>query len=735
MDRNVPSPLVVSASPVASKTPGFDYEADLQQQHSLRAYWTILKKRKWCVLGVLFAVVGLVGFFTFLQTPIYRSSTTLQIMQDNTSSMVSERDPMNMMAWYTSDRFYETQFSVLKSRPLAYSIIEALNLKDHPYFQGFGGKSKQPSPQELRSDMADIFLANLEVRPYKRSYLVEIAFRSPDKYLAQQVPNAIYNEYVNFSMKTRHHSYKLIKEWLEREIQVLASKVEASERKLYEHGQRKDFLSLEGDQNVIVKKYVELSKLLTTAQAERAAKEAMFRQVKEKGADAPLVVNNMLVQRLREETIAQEAKVSSMSKIYDVNYPQLQVEKAKLAELRGRLGGEVRRLATSIQSDYEAAVRAENLLKESLEAQKEQVKDLQHNLVQHHNLLRDLTTNEQLYKGLLARMKEASIASTMVSGNVAVISPAELPLQPYSPNKALNLSLATLIGLLGGIGLALLREHLDDSIKSAEELERTCRIPSLGMVPSLAGDIKGLPELRPQEVPLAVFKEPRSIISEAIYHVRTSILLSLSGGPPAVIMVTSANPNEGKTTITSNLAASLAMNDRKVVILDCDLRKPSLHPVFQQPLAPGLSSLLTGNAVKEEVIRTTPVPNLFFIPAGPVPPNPVALLTSQEFMDFLKELRQEFQNIIVDTPPVIGFAEGRALSSQVDGVILVVRHNATSRDSGRLAMQLLSQVNAQILGGIFNMADSSRMGYGAYLGHYKHYARSHQESGESRQLR
>ena len=274
----------------------------------------------------------------------------------------------------------------------------------------------------------DYFLGNLEIKPFKKSYLVEISFKSRDKHLAQQVAGAIYNEYVKFSMKTRQQSYKLIKDWLENELDQLGKKVDVCrKRNSDEHGHKKDFLSLEGDQNVIVKKYVELSILFAKAQAERAVKEAHFRQIKEKGVDAPLVVNNPLIQKLREETINQEAKVSSLNKIYDRNYPQLQVEQAKLNELRSRLNNELKRMRASVEADYQAAVRVEDLLKESLEAHKGNVIELQHNLVEHHILQREYKTNEELFKALLARMKEASISSTMVAGNVAVITPRSCP--------------------------------------------------------------------------------------------------------------------------------------------------------------------------------------------------------------------------------------------------------------------------------------------------------------------
>jgi capsular exopolysaccharide synthesis family protein len=277
-------------------------------------------------------------------------------------------------------------------------------------------------------------------------------------------------------------------------------------------------------------------------------------------------------------------------------------------------------------------------------------------------------------------------------------------------------------------------DYLDDSIKTTEELERYCRIPSLGAVPMLGKNAKGLPHLDKRDLELATFKQPRSPLSEAIYHIRTSLLLSTAGGAPGGIMITSANPDEGKTTVAINLATSLAMNNRKVVLIDADLRKPSVHPVFQEPLTPGLSSYLTGTARLEEVVRPTFVPNLSVVTAGPVPPNPIELLTSQLFLSLLAELRREFHHVIIDTPPILGFADGRAVAPLSDGVIVVVKHHATKREAGRLAVNLLAQVNAPILGGVLTMAEGDKLGYGGYLGHYKNYARYYGSEPDIKQI-
>ena len=711
------------------------YWSEPQQTQNLWDYWSILIKRKWWVLGFFLGLVLSVGLITFLMTPIYRSSTILQIVQDNPSSLVGERDPLAMMSGQdTLARFYETQYMLLNNRSILYRIIDTLNLTEHPAYKPLKEKYQDKSPQWLKDAIVKSLSKDLGITPLKRSYLVEISFKSPDKKLSQEVPNTIYQEYVKFAMETRQQSYKLITEWLETGLNRLAAKVEASERKLYKQGKEKDFLSLESkDENVIVRKYVELNDLLTKAQAERSIKEAQYRQIQEKGMDAPLIVNNLLIQRIRQDTIAQEAIVSSLNKIYDQNYPQLQVEEAKLKDLRMRLNNEVQRMRASIESDYEAARRTETLLRESMESQKGKVVDLQDNLVQHHILKRDMLANNQLYQALLGRMKEASVASTMVTSNVAVITPAEFPLKPYLPKKLLNLSLAAMVGLLGGIGLAFLMEYLDDSVKTTGELERICRIPSLGMVPFFSRN--GRPALEDKrQLELATVNQPRSMLAESIFNIRTAVMLSSSGGPPGIIIITSPNPSEGKTTLAVHLASSLALNGKRVVIIDADLRKPNIHSIFQLPGQPGLSNLLSGGASLAEILQPTQVPDLFIIPAGTIPPSPVQLLTSAEFMDLLKDLKQDFHHVVIDTPPVIGFTDARAISSLAEGVLLVAKHHSTSREALRLTMQLLGQVKAPLLGAVITMAQRDKLSYGGYYAYYKYHSHYYKQYDEVKEI-
>lgn len=698
----------------------FSYD-EVSDFHQLRDYLNIILKRKWWIISCVAIALIIAVYYNMTRIPLYRGTATLQIIQDNPASIVSAGASKDIeSALMSVDRFYETQYKLLNSRAVAYRIVEAMDLIEHPEYKMLQPASGESS-HEVQRTLADTFRGQLEISPIKNSYLVDISFISANQDLARRVPNAICKEYLKFCMETRSQSYSLIREWLEIQLMQLAGKLEGSEKKLLEHGRKEDFMGLEGDDNVIVKKFVELNKVLTSAQSDRMNKEAQYQQLKEKGVDAPLIVNNPVIMDLRKQVIEAKAKIRSQGAVFAKNHPQMQADTAKLTELNSRLNSEVQRTLNTVRADYEIALRAEKFLREAVESQKGKVGKLQDGMVKYNILKRDMATSQQLYEALLARMKEASVASTMVASNAVVIDTAETPLSPFFPNKTKNLATALFFGLAGGLGLAFLVEHLDSSIKTVAEVENVYRIPALGVIPLSTTMQPAIS--KDMEVNLEIVSQPKSMMSEAIHQVQASLMLSLSGRPPKIIMICSANPSEGKSSLSMNLAASLAMRDYKVVLMDIDLRKPSLSRSFQLPPQPGLSNFLSGGASLAEIVRPTGIPNLSLIPAGSIPPNPIPLLASQNFADLLEELGRDFQHIIIDTPPLVGFADARMISPLVDGILVVFKHHTTSRESGRLAIQLLTKANARILGGVLNMVRHGKLGYGGYYGYYRYYSR------------
>jgi len=710
------------------------YDSEEQQGLDLREYVSILLKRKWWIFGTFLIIFIGVTFYTLTRTPIFRATGMLQITKDNPVSQMGPDDKYSQFFSTDSEKFQLTQYKILQSESVAQRMIQVLNLQDHPDFKSIWNNPNQ-SKAEIENAMVALFLSKLEINPVKNSYLVEVAYKSPDKVMAQKVVNTIADQYMYLSIDRRDESFTLVRKWLDKQLQEMEAKVQKAQKKLFKFAQQADIYTLEDKDNVVVQKFIDLSGLLTKAQAEKMAKEAQFQQIKEKGPNAPFIVNHPLVSALRQNLIVQQAKVSALLRVFRGGHPDLQVEQANLAELQGRLNAEVNRLQESVKADYEAATRTEKFLSDSFSKQKGQMVKLQDNLSDFQILKRDAHANEEIYQGLLARIKEANIAGSMVASNVAIIDPARVPDSPYIPKTNRNLIMAAFLGLTLGVGVALLLEYLDDSIKTPDDMERACQLPSLGFLPLL--DSKGqltlsrrkksealiwryLPQVKRAEpdnaeaadISLIVYKYPMSQVSEGIHHIYSSIMLSASGRPPDVIMVTSPYPNEGKSMLSSNLAICYALNERGVVLVDCDLRRPTVHRVFQVDSKPGLSNHLTGNATLEEILRPTLIPNLTVITSGAKPPSPANLLNSENFKDLITTLRQRFRHIIIDTPPVLHFADARFISALVDGVLLVTKYQSTPKSAGRLAHQLLSQAN--VLGVVLNSVGIYGQTYGSY---------------------
>lgn len=741
-DNNLPPmhlPPNQSPLPAMNITPvGYD-DVEISQTMHLRDYLYILIKRKWWIIGTFLAIfLGMLLYTTYC-TRIYRSSSTLQITQDSPGSQVSANEKLNSLGMPDpSEKFQNTQYKILKSYSLAQRIVQTLNLKDYAIFKNMSEDS-----------LAKLVSSNIEVTPVRNSYLVQISFESPDKSLSQRVVNAVTDEYMYLSIDRRNESFVLVAKWLDKQLQQMASKVEQSQQKLFKFAQQSNIYNSEDNDNVVIKKFTELSALLTKAQTETLAKRAQYQQIQEKGTDAPLIVNNGMIAVLRQQLVTQQAKISALRKVFRKEHPDIIAEQATLAELQGRLQAEVRRLQESIKADYETASRTEKFLSDSLAAQKEQVAKLQDNLTGYQILKRDAQTNEQLYQALLARVKEANIASTMVPTNVAIIDPARLPKGPYKPQTLKLLSIAAIMGLILGISMAFLVEFFDDSIKSTDDIEKFCKLPSIGILPMITPQNgrrprvplkweKGylLPRLadprahkpdqvKPNDSGLIICQDPNSIFSEAIRHTYSSLMLSASGKPPSVVLVCSANPSEGKSTVISNLAQSCAQNGRATVLVDCDMRKPTIHNIFKINLQPGLSNYLSGGATLEEILHTSFIPNLTIIPAGVRPPNPINLIHSEIFEELLNTLRQQYQNIFIDTPPVLGFADARFVSVLADGVLLVYKSHGTNKDSAFQAQQAFTQIHARLFGAVLNYVNTSVWGsknhYYNTRNYYKYY--------------
>ena len=510
----------------------------------------------------------------------------------------------------------------------------------------------------------------------------------------------------------------LANEQLQRQIEVTRIRLEKSEKELNAFAQKAGIVSLDSRMNLVYRQLEEINSALATAQAQRMAKEALDAQARESGVSAMhTVIDNELIQQLRQQYVELISRYEDMLVIFKPDYPEARRLKAKLDNVSGRIAAEEDRVLQGIRNDYLAAVKNEKALVRQSELAKSRALELNDRATQYQILAREVETNKGIHQSLLQRVKEIDASVGADISNIQVVDHARLPVEPDSPRVRLTLLLAIAFGLLLGIAGALLLEFFDNTVKSMDEISDRFGITILGVLPEAGEEHR-------DKLDRLVVEDPRAGFSEAIRTTRVSIQLSSAAeGGTRTLLVTSTCEGEGKSTIAVNMALAFAVTGDRVLIIDSDLRRPRLHKVFPDagPRSGGLSELLIGSKDVEDVVRATGQANLFFLPAGLLPPNPAELLASRRMKDCLERLAASFDRIIIDGPPSVGFADVLVLGSLVNGVILVTTLGKTHRHALRLFRRSMMAINARLLGAIVNRLDVQSR-YGGYYSNYYKYS-------------
>ena len=729
---------------------GYSYSPPQEEKEvHLRDYWRVIRKRQWTVIAFFLIVLFTTAIATYTMKPIYRATVTIQIDREN-PSFVDFKEIFSVNMWDLD--YYQTQYKILESRTLAKRVVQSLKLAEHAEFlpqpetpfqkwksnifhsvfaifkspQKDEKKSIQTSPEtDKETALVGQFLGNLKVEPIRNSRLVKVHFDAMNPELAAQVPNSLAASYIQQSLESRFTSMEQARDWLSNQIDILKGKVERADEALQEFGSKHGIVSLDEKENIIMQRLTELNDTLTKAESDRMAKEALFRQSKDPDFDSlPTILENKVIQDLKQTLNQLDAQYTKLLETYKPEYPEMVRLRKQVASVEKRLEAETQKVINGIRNEYESSRRKEALIRAAFEEQKTRVMAMKEKAIQYNILKREADTNRELYRDLLQRMKQAGVSAGITASNIKVIDPAEVPGGPYKPNVKMNLLLAMVVGLFLGVGLAFFFEYLDNTIKTPEDVEQLIRLPSLGMVPELSYEKRKRSEKGAfYPVELVTHGHPKSVLSEAYRNIRTSILLSFSEKPPKKIVVTSANPFEGKTTTVINTAIALSQTGAQVVVIDGDMRKPRVHKIFEGDgeNGTGLSNYLSGIADLKMIVKRTEVPNLYYIPAGPIPPNPSELLGSKLFTTMLQALGVKFDHIVLDSPPVLGFADAAIISSAIDGVILVAAGGKTPKETLQHAKEALLQVNAKILGVVINRVDIQKSYYGYYYYRYHYY--------------
>lgn len=722
------------------------YYAQPEEEIHLRDYLQVILRRKWIVITFLITVVTTVAVATFMMKPQFKATVTIKIDKEN-PNILSFKDVYAVER--PEEDYYQTQYKILKSRNLAKRVIRQMKLDSNPEFSGQQGNVKLASflkkPDQFKEDgidasLVDGFISRIEVAPQQKSRLVNVSFISYNPDMSARVSDAIARSFIDLNIESKFEATQQAREWLEKQLETMKGKVEQAEEKLNQYAGQNEIIFLEtkvddqdgkggGAENLVSRKLSELADQLTAATSERIQKEVLYNELKSGDADSTsIVMGNAIIQAFRKDLSALESEYNQNLKTYKPDYPKMVKLRELIDQLRKKMDTETKRVVTSIKRDYETAARKEKYLKDSFEKQKREALDLNNRTVQYQILKREADTNKELYNGLLQRLKETGISANLTTSNIQVLDRAEVPQAPFKPNKKRNILLALIVGLFGGIGLAFFAEYLDNTIKTPEDVEKKMYLPSLGLVPlhvldQRKKDAKAAAPKNQKNLPVEYIShlDGKSQLSEAYSNIRTFLLFSSAGKPPKVMMVTSPRRGEGKTTTSLNTAISLTKSDARVIIIDADMRRPRLHKIFKVSNTSGLSSFLSGNEeFGKSLVRKTNIPGLDVITSGPLPPNPAELLSSYRLRDLLDGLYPLYTYIIIDTPPVLGLADAPIMSTQTDGVILVVRSGETPRDAAQQARKVLESVNAKVLGVVLNAINDTNLKYG-YYSYYQYY--------------
>ena len=685
-------------------------------------YWRVLVRHRGTVLLVFLGVLLTAAAWTFTTRPVYSASTTLRIDREGPRVVKFEQVVREDPEGDSSQVQLQTYLKLLQSRALAARVIDRLELADQPEFRGLDPR---------RGELLDAFVDRLQVAPVRNSRLVKVSFQSRNPELAARVSNGVTETFIAQQLDHRVEATRHASESLSTHVDDARRALEAAETQLTRFLEANDILFVATDrvndrsgerQSLAGQQLVTMSEALLKARAERIAKQSLVAQAGRADVDSlPAVLQNPLITHLKQEAATLEGKYRELSQTFKPEYPRLQRLGENIAQIRRQLREEVRRVVEATRSEYSSALQNETELRKLMDEQQGRVKTVEAQMAGYNLLRREVDANRELYATLASRLKETRISGTLLASNISVVDRAEVPVTRTHPRTVLNLLLGGLIGIFGGVGVAFFFEYLDTSIRDPREVESLLQLPTLGLVPSRAALSGHVLEHRANgPFALVAHDSTSSMLAEAFRGLRTSVVYATPERPPKTLLVTSLQQQDGKTSVSTNCAISLAQLGADVLLIDADMRHPNLHEILGVTPVPGLSDLLAGGVEVSEVIRPTKIPGLYVIPAGPVPVNPTELLASRRLTDALAALESRFAHIVIDTPPMLGISDTLVIAPRVEGVILVLRHGRANRSSAQRAVHMLGAIRARILGVVLNHVDAGSFRDESYGYDYRH---------------
>ncbi|MGV3625167.1 MAG: GumC family protein [Archangium sp.] len=704
-----------------------------------RYYLRIVARRKWLILLVFALCSAGATLYTTRQPKVYAAQISLIIDPREPRFLDSQIQDVNSEAgnyYWANKEYLETQYKIITSRAVSQRVVEKLGLAtDAEFLRLTKVDEKKRAEIMARMDAVAMVQGKIKVEPVKDSRVSLIKIEDSDPTRAALLANEVAQAYIDEGMSQKLKLTENASKWLDERREGLSDSARASELALYNYRKQADVLatSIDDRASMVSEKLQETNKALTDVQLKIAGLKARVSAIRNvqalQGADdrlwaeaLPAARENLQLNKYKDRVLSLRVECADLSTRYLDEHPKLLECREKLASAEKEFARELSNLVISSEAELREAQEKEKNLKSLFEQARAEAFEVEKKKLELDQLKSEADSNKRQYDVVFKRLKDIELSGMLRTSNVRVLDAARPSMGPIRPNVPQGILMGVIGGLVLGLGLALLLELLDSSVTSQSDIEERLGLTFLGFVPSIPDAEKGARDLH-------IHREPKSLIAECTRAIRTNLLFMSPDKPFKRIVVTSSGPQEGKSTTAINLGITMAQSGSRVLIIDTDMRRPRLHKAFGVSNEVGVSSLIVGESKLDDAIKSTDVPGLFVLPCGPVPPNPAELLHAQSFNDLLSKVSDRYDRVILDTPPVGAVADAVVLSTQVDGVVVVLKSGQTNRDVAKRTVRALKDVKANIYGAVLNDVDLKGGKYGDY---YYGYAYRYYGEGEKK---
>ena len=680
--------------------------AQQNKELTLNDIIAIIKRRKWSILLPMILILALAAMYTLSTPSTYRANAIIQIENEGAEIVTSGRLHRPSGAFDSGkDPYFRTSYEMLKSRVLSAKVIDELQLKEtlsptnkKPSLLSFTGLKNalgfdsKPKKRAGSTDYNALFQSGLLIQPIEGTHLVEVVYEAPSAEGAKKIVTSLINNYIKMQIESKSETGEYAKKLLATQLTESRERLRASEEALVKYANDKGILSFDDKQTRHVKNLEMLDAALVVAETKRIEAESLYTQMKRVGS-VSTVLTNPVITSLKGTLVRLEGDYQEMLKTFKPNYPDMKRLQQQIANARSKLSQEMLNIKRSMEADYLASKSKESRIRSELTSFKQKMHNLQDSSLDYNTLKREVETNGKLFNSLLQRLEEVNVASAVNTSNITIVEPAVTPFKRYRPKPILNMVLGLLSGLLLGLGLAFLREALDQKIKTSEDLQRLSGLPVLGRIPRLPRSVTK------KQAGLITVKDPQSPAAEAFRVLSTNIHFMSGKKDDSVLLITSTKSEEGKSTTVSNIACAYAQMGMKVLLVDADIRNSSIHTKLGINNGKGLTNYLKGEIDLVGITKPVKtVPGLYTITAGDYVNNPVTLLSHERMSYLTSQGAKIFDCVIIDAPPVLGFADSLILSSLATSTLLVAQEDKIDSSRIKTTLEQLARVNNNVAG-------------------------------------